>query len=115
MSTERLNERVTINQEFDSFDQFISEYVTNISLTGAFIKTAEPLRVGTQVSLRFSVIMSDIELIEGTGEVTRVQLDPPGMGVAFKDLTERSRVVIERLMAVHAGEVAPGEAFPAGG
>jgi len=101
MSSER-SERVTINKEFDSFEQFISEYVTNISTTGAFIKTEQPLKIGTQVSLRFSIIMEDIELIEGLGEVTRVQDDPPGMGVIFKELSERSREVIERLVAVQA-------------
>lgn len=101
MSSER-SERVTINKEFDSFEQFISEYVTNISTTGAFIKTEQPLKIGTQVSLRFSIIMEDIELIEGLGEVTRVQEDPPGMGVIFKELSERSREVIERLVAVQA-------------
>ena len=47
MSDSRKNERVTINKEFDSFDQFIQEYVTNISRSGAFIKTKTPLPVGT--------------------------------------------------------------------
>jgi hypothetical protein len=31
MSNVRQYERVTINKEFDSFDQFIQEYITNIS------------------------------------------------------------------------------------
>ncbi|MDX2053523.1 MAG: PilZ domain-containing protein [Polyangiaceae bacterium] len=103
MTSERQSERVTINKEFDSFEQFISEYVTNISSTGAFIKTEQPLKIGTEVSLRFSLIMDDIELIEGLGEVTRIQEDPPGMGVVFKQLSERSREVIARLVAVQSG------------
>ena len=41
----RKDERLTINKEFDSFDQFIQEYVTNISRSGAFIKTSTPLPV----------------------------------------------------------------------
>jgi hypothetical protein len=52
--------RVTINKEFESFDAFIQEYVTNISRTGVFIKSTTPLPVGTQVNLRFTVIMEDI-------------------------------------------------------
>ena len=39
----REGERVTINKEFDSFDAFIQEYVTNISRTGVFIKSVAPL------------------------------------------------------------------------
>ena len=31
MPNVRQDERVTINKEFDSFDQFIQEYITNIS------------------------------------------------------------------------------------
>jgi hypothetical protein len=31
----------------------------------------------------------------------RHESDPPGMGVAFKELSEDSRVLIERLMASH--------------
>src|SRR5205823_7115401 len=59
----RGGERVTINKEFESFDAFIQEYVTNISRSGVFIKTASPLGIGTSVNLRFTVIMDDIETI----------------------------------------------------
>ena len=98
MSDVRKNERVTINKEFDSFDQFIKEYVTNISRSGAFIKTSEPLPVGSEVDLRFTVIMDDIETIEGIGTVVRVEDDPPGMGVVFKELSSYSRGLIEKLL-----------------
>jgi uncharacterized protein (TIGR02266 family) len=98
MSDSRKNERVTINKEFDSFDQFIQEYVTNISRSGAFIKTKTPLPVGTEVNLRFTVIMDDIESIEGIGQVVRVEADPPGMGVVFKELSSYSKSLIEKLL-----------------
>jgi Tfp pilus assembly protein PilZ len=98
MSGSRKNERVTINKEFDSFDQFIKEYVTNISRSGAFIKTAEPLPIGSEVDLRFTVIMDDIETIEGVDTVVRVDSDPPGMGVVFKELSSYSRGLIEKLL-----------------
>ena len=96
--TRRRDERITINHEFESFDAFINEYVTNISRTGVFIKSKQPLPVGTKVNLRFTVILEDIEAIEGTGEVVRVELDPPGMGVIFRQLTHYSKELIERLL-----------------
>ena len=34
----RREERVTINKEFESYDAFINEYVTNISRTGVFVR-----------------------------------------------------------------------------
>lgn len=97
----RREERVTINKEFDSFDQFIQEYVTNLSRSGAFIKTKTPLPVGTEVNLRFTVIMDDIETIEGVGEVVRVQTDPPGMGVVFRELSQYSKDLIDKLLTAH--------------
>src|ERR1700678_4469007 len=90
--------RLTINKEFESFDAFIQEYVTNISKTGVFIKSQTPLGVGTKVNLRFTVIMDDIETIEGSGEVVRVDKDPPGMGVVFRELTTYSKGLLEKLL-----------------
>jgi uncharacterized protein (TIGR02266 family) len=97
----RTDERVTINKEFESFDAFIQEYVTNISRTGVFIKSATPLAIGTHVNLRFTVIMDDIETIEGVGEVVRVEKDPSGvtgMGVVFRELNAYSKGLIDKLL-----------------
>jgi hypothetical protein len=94
----RGEERVTINKEFESFDAFIQEYVTNISRTGVFIKSQTPLAIGTRVNLRFTVIMNDIETIEGIGEVVRVEEDPQGMGVVFRELSGYSKDLIDKLL-----------------
>ena len=96
--TDRREARVTINKEFESFDAFIQEYVTNISRTGAFIKSKTPLAIGTKVNLRFTVIMEDIETVEGIGEVVRVDENPPGMGVVFREISAYSKGIIDRLL-----------------
>ena len=49
MDHKRRETRLTINKEFGSFDAFIQEYVTNISRSGAFVKRADPLPVGTEM------------------------------------------------------------------
>ena len=98
MNSGRVEERVTINKEFESFDTFIHEYVTNISRSGVFVRSKKPLEVGTKVNLNFTVIMDDIETIEGVGEVVRVETDPPGMGVVFTELSRYSKAIIERLL-----------------
>ena len=41
--SKRAEERITINKEFESFDAFIQEYVTNISRTGVFIRAQKPV------------------------------------------------------------------------
>jgi uncharacterized protein (TIGR02266 family) len=94
----RGEERITINKEFESFDAFIQEYITNISKTGVFVRTQSPLPIGTKVNLHFSVIMDDIETIEGVGEVVRVESNPSGMGVVFRELSSYSRDLLEKLL-----------------
>ena len=98
---QRGDKRVTINKEFESFDAFVHEYVTNVSRSGVFIRSKDPLPVGTEVQLTFTVIMEDVETIEGTGKVVRVQDDPPGMGVAFTRLTKYSEDLLVRLLTLH--------------
>jgi len=98
----RSDPRHTINREFQSVEEFIVEYVSNISRSGAFIRSDDPLPVGTRVALRFSVLMDEIETVEGVGEVVRVVrpggAEPPGMGVVFVELTRHSKALLERLL-----------------
>jgi uncharacterized protein (TIGR02266 family) len=102
VESRRQEARLTINKEFDSFDQFVREYVTNISRSGVFIKTSTPLAVGSVVDLRFTVVMDGIETIEGEGEVVRVEHNPTGMGVVFKKLGHYSQRLVERLLTQQA-------------
>ena len=101
-SEQRRERRRVINREFTSVEEFIVEYVSNISRSGAFIRSDEPLAVGTRVALRFSLLMDEIETIEGVGEVVRVVkpggAEAPGMGVVFVQLTRHSKALLERLL-----------------
>ena len=108
MREQRSHERMSINKEFASIDDFIAEYVTDISVGGVFIRSCSPLPIGTKVNLKFSVILDDFETIEGEGEVVRVVSDGehPGMGVRFTEITEASqRIVDEVVRRKEAGTV----------
>lgn len=94
--TDRKEERLTINKEFASFDAFLEEYVTNISRTGVFIRSKSPPPIGTKVKLMFTVIMDDIETIEGVGEVVRTE--ETGMGVVFREIGSASKAILDRLL-----------------
>ncbi len=89
--------RTTVNAEFEAVDAHLSEYVVNVSRTGAFIRSKDPLPVGTRVNLRFSILLDEIEIVEGVAEVVRVQSSPSGMGVVFRRLSEASARLLERL------------------
>lgn len=94
-------ERAQVNSEFGAVDAHLSEYVTNVSRTGAFIRSKDPLPVGTRVNLKFTILLEEIEVIEGVGEVVRVQgaaaPGGQGMGVQFRRLSEASVKLLEKL------------------
>lgn len=96
----RRGDRVPVNQEFECIEEYIAEYVTNISPSGVFIRSKKPLSVGTKVDLEFSVILDDIETVEGEGEVVRVEngAGRRGMGVAFTRLSAESKEVIDEIL-----------------
>jgi hypothetical protein len=48
------------------------------------------------VNLRFTVIMDDIETVEGVGEVVRT--DETGMGIEFREISAYSAAIVERLL-----------------
>jgi uncharacterized protein (TIGR02266 family) len=100
---QRKESRVTVNREFRDVDAFIIEYVQNISKSGVFIRSDDPLPVGTMVNLKFSVIMDDLETVEGIGKVVRVVppggSEPPGMGVVFTQLNSFSAKLIEKMLS----------------
>jgi uncharacterized protein (TIGR02266 family) len=99
----RVFPRVLVNHEFSSLDEFITEYVKDLSAGGVFVRVFDPLPVGTRVDLRFTVIGDDLETVEGVGRVVRV-VEPgpgvtPGMGVMFEELTPQGQQVVDRLTA----------------
>lgn len=102
----RRHRRIPINQEFACIEDYISEYVTDISQGGVFIRSKNPLPVGTTVTLHFSVIVEDFQTIEGEGEVIRVDMSSGnmGMGIAFTRLTSQSKELVDRIVQLHAND-----------
>ena len=102
---------VTLKIKFKSatLDQFIERYSVDVSQGGIFIRTKDPLAVGTQ--LRFEFQLQDASpLIGGEGTVvwTR-EFDPsrtgvaPGMGVRFDRLAPESQAVLEQILQRKVG------------
>jgi len=99
-----------IQYRFDTLEDFLAEYSTDISVGGMFIRTEEPKEEGSLVYLQF-YLRDGAKLIEGLGRVVRVnQADPasqgktdPGMGVEFVNFDEPSmdliRQIVERNLA----------------
>jgi uncharacterized protein (TIGR02266 family) len=116
---------VTLKIKFKSetLEQFIERYAVDVSQGGIFIRTKEPLAVGTQMKFEFQ-LRDASPLIAGEGTVvwTR-ENDPsrpaiaPGMGVRFDRLADGSQAVLEKILAEKAkqapsrsnSETAPGQ------
>jgi uncharacterized protein (TIGR02266 family) len=102
---------VTLKIKFKSatLDQFIERYSVDVSHGGIFIRTKDPLGVGTHLKFEFQ-LQDASPLIAGEGTVvwTR-EHDPsrvgvaPGMGVRFDRLTPESRPVLEKILAQKGG------------
>jgi len=98
---------ITLKIKFKSsnLDQFIERYSVDVSRGGIFIRTKEPLPVGTQ--LRFEFQLQDASsLIAGDGTVVWIrEHDParqgvaPGMGVRFDKLAAESQKVLDRILS----------------
>ena len=97
---------VTLKIKFKSatLDQFIERYAVDVSHGGIFIRTKDPLAVGTQLRFEFQ-LQDSSPLISGEGTVvwTR-EFDPsrvgvaPGMGVRFDKLGPDSQGVLDRIL-----------------
>jgi type IV pilus assembly protein PilZ len=116
--------------EYDRLNAFLSDYTHNISRGGTFIRTDQPLEVGTPLSFRIHAPELGELLLEGVVRWVVAPRDdrytdddrPAGMGIAFVYDSAAERYELElrldRLM-VHAlgteafemlmGRPAPGD------
>lgn len=93
-----------IQYRFDTLEDFLAEYSTDISLGGMFIRTSEPREEGQLVYLQF-YLRDGAKLIEGLGRVVR-SIPPedatgqrvPGMGVEFLNFDEPSLELIRQIV-----------------
>jgi type IV pilus assembly protein PilZ len=79
-------------------DTFLYAAITNVSAMGIFVRTDDPLPIGTELTLRFSPGTSEGFVLRGTVQWINLPLPGspnPGMGIRFVDLDldDRERIV----------------------
>ena len=89
-------------------DEFIEHYSKDVSRGGLYIKSSQPMAVGTLLKFQFQ-LKDESALIRGVGRVvwTRVEEDaaadqPAGMGIKFIKMDNDSRAMVERIVDAHA-------------
>lgn len=90
-----------VQYRFDTLEDFVAEYATNLSPEGMFLQTEEPSPVGSLLHVQFS-LKDGSKLIEGLARVARVSArgdgpEAPGMGVEFVQFDEPSLALIRQI------------------
>lgn len=106
----RRAERVDVNFEFGGQHEGgagAPTFVANVSELGVFVQTTQLMPLGTEVNLRFTLLLDDPVLVEGKGRVVRHQAKPSGMGFEFIDvgpgMEEKLAAAIERNRPFESG------------
>jgi len=94
---------IPVRFRYQSILDFAESQSLNISRSGMFVTTDEVLAVGTTVELEFS-LDDGLPLLRGTATVTRAGTAPRGLGLQFKQLDEKSRSLIDRIVEVNVRE-----------
>jgi uncharacterized protein (TIGR02266 family) len=113
MSDTRKDKRapVSLKARFKSatVDEFIEHYCKDVSRGGIFIKSSQPMPVGTLLKFQFQ-LKDESQLIKGVGRVVwtrnedRAGADrPAGMGIKFIKMDNESRVMVDRIIASTEG------------
>lgn len=118
------NGAITLRIKFktESLDDFVAKYGGDVSAGGIFIRTKQPLAVGTLLNFEFSLSDSSL-LMSGLGTVVWLrEHDParpssvPGMGLRFDQLSPESQAMHQQLLAHKArreGKAAAAAPAPA--
>src|SRR5215470_11982970 len=114
-----VNLRIKFRSE--TIEQFVERYAVDVSRGGIFMRTREPLAVGTQLKFDFQ-LQDTSPLMAGEGTVVWIrEHDPsragvtPGMGVRFDKLTPASQPVLDKILADKTTREQSGAAPPRAG
>lgn len=89
-----------MNSAVSQLDPRATTPVSDLSESGCFVHTDDPLPLGADIELKFTVQIEEPVLFEGRGRVVRhaVAGEPTGMGVEFLELDDTARDVLQKLL-----------------
>ncbi len=100
----RRGDRVALSVGLTTADPRATTAVSDLSESGVFVHTGNPLPVGAYIELRFSVFPEQPILFEATGVVKRHAQEPSGMGVEFAPLSDSARDVVKKILLRHEAD-----------
>lgn len=107
----RQNPRIPVRVEVKYTDgtDFIQDYMLNVSRGGLFVVCENPLKVGSDVDLEFSLpAFSHVFRVKGrvvwnrpTGKFEH----EPGMGIQFHDMEEEDLAILDSFVRIHRMDI----------
>lgn len=102
---------IKIQINYGGAGAYLFDYSRDMSETGIFIATDQPLVIGANITLKF-ILPEVLEEIEAEGVVTWINpagsIDPPqGMGVKFLKLSpEKQKLILDVIEKIEEGRSA---------
>jgi len=106
---------IALRVEYKRLNSFFADYTKNISRGGTFIRTANPLAIGTEFMFHLAVpsleepisIRGKVQWIVKEGEATESQEPGMGIGFVYGSEVDRDRIAttVENLMVEQLGPV----------
>ena len=93
--------RLRVQVAYESVEDFLLDYTSNLSLGGMFIQTERPLEIGNRFRLRFQITgratpvetYAEVKWVIAEGNLTC------GMGVAFDSLSEADERSVKKWLS----------------
>ncbi len=110
-----LRQSIELKVEYKRLNSFFADYTRNISRGGTFIRTAKPLKIGTEFVFKLVVpkmteplaLRGKVQWIVTEQQATPEQEAGMGIGFVFQNEAERQRIesIVEDLMVESLGPV----------
>ena len=89
--------------DYSTPEALFNEFAENISEGGLFIKTANPLEVGTEITIEFLLPLLEEPIrvkgrVEWNTNMPGVRKASPGMGVSFQGLSKEDKEKINQIV-----------------
>lgn len=106
---------IELKVEYKRLNSFFADYTRNISRGGTFIRTAKPLKIGTEFVFKLVVpnlpeplaLRGKVQWIVNEAQATPEQEAGMGIGFVFQNEAERQKIesIVEDLMVDSLGPV----------
>jgi len=111
-SAPRVSAHLHLHLVYEDLDELVESYSRDISEGGIYVKTENPLPIGSKVQLKISIVHQELMYIDALCEVVHADekngADPSrGMGVRFIEISPEGQQFIREFVLSRVEDKAP--------